>query len=137
MPRIRKGAARNQQRKRLRRVARGYQKSITHQRGELKTAIRTAGWYAYRDRRALKRNMRALWITRLTAACKLRGTRYSVFMNGLKMAGILLNRKMLSELAIQDSKTFDAICETAVKASRAGQPNAAPVVKGGKSAKLA
>ncbi len=140
MPRVRKGAARNQQTKRLRRMTRGYQKSTTHQRGEMKTAIRTAGWYAYRDRRARKRDMRGLWITRLTAACKLRGTRYSVFMNGLKMSGIILNRKMLSQLAIEDPKTFDTICTTAVKNSRAGLPSAVPtttVSKNPRSGQLA
>jgi len=117
MPRVRKGAARTQAKKRLVRATRGYQKATTHQRGEMKNAIRVAGIYAYRDRRNRKRDMRALWITRLTAACKARNTRYSVFMNGVKMAGIALNRKMLSELAIHDPKTFDAICETAMKAT--------------------
>jgi large subunit ribosomal protein L20 len=63
--------------------------------------------------------MRALWITRITAACRMRGTRYSLFINGLKMAGINLNRKMLSQIAIEDPKLFDTIVQKAVKASRA------------------
>ncbi len=116
MPRVRKGAARTQQRARLRKMTKGYSKSRTAQRGEMKQAVRSSGWYAYRDRRAKKRDFRALWITRLTAACKMRGTRYSVFLNGLKHAGILLNRKMLSELAIRDPKTFDGIVQTALAA---------------------
>ena len=121
MPRIRKGAARNQARKRLRIATRGYSKSRTAQRGEMKGAIRSSGVYAYRDRRTLKRNMRGLWITRLTAACEARGTRYSVFINGLKNAGIMLNRKMLSELAIMDPKTFDEICKAAMAKTTAGK----------------
>jgi len=75
--------------------------------------------YQFRDRRRLKRNMRRLWITRLTAACALRGCRYSQFISGLKQVGILLNRKMLSEIAISDPKVFDQICEQAHKASKA------------------
>lgn len=117
MPRVRKGAARTQAKKRLVRATRGYQKATTHQRGEMKNAIRVAGIYAYRDRRNRKRDIRGLWITRLNAACAARGTRYSVFINGVKMAGIGLNRKMLSELAIHDPKTFDAICDMAKKAT--------------------
>lgn len=119
MPRVRKGAARTQAKKRLVRATRGYQKSTTHQRGEMKNAIRTAGVYAYRDRRARKRDFRGLWITRITAACTQRGSRYSAFMNGVKNAGIALNRKMLSEIAIADPTTFDAIFATAMKATTA------------------
>ena len=62
---------------------------------------------------------RALWITRITAACKMRGTRYSLFMNGLKMSGNNLNRKMLSQIAIDDPKLFDRLVEQAVSASTA------------------
>ncbi|MBL8756985.1 MAG: 50S ribosomal protein L20 [Phycisphaerae bacterium] len=120
MPRVRKGAARTQQKARLRKMTKGYSKSRTAQRGEMKQAIRSSGWYAYRDRRAKKRTFRALWITRLTAACKMRGTRYSVFMNGLTNAGIALNRKMLSEIAIADPVTFDEIVKKALAAAKTG-----------------
>jgi large subunit ribosomal protein L20 len=61
--------------------------------------------------------MRSLWITRITAACRMRGTRYSLFINGLKNAGIILNRKMLSQIAIDDPKAFDTLVEIAKKAS--------------------
>ena len=71
--------------------------------------------YAWRDRRARKRDFRALWITRITAACRMRGTRYSLFINGLQRAGVLLNRKMLSLIAIEDPKTFDSLVEVAKK----------------------
>ncbi len=117
MPRVRKGAARAQKRKRIMDQARGYQNSNRHSFWRARLAIVRAGVYAYRDRRQRKRDMRSLWIVRITAACKMRGTRYSVFLNGLRNSGILLNRKMLSEIAIHDPKTFDAILQTAMKAA--------------------
>ena len=119
MPRVRKGAARAQARKRLMRKARGYFGSRHNQKYIAENAVIRAGCYAYRDRRNRKRNMRRLWITRITAACQMRDTRYSRFINGLKMAGITLNRKMLSQIAIEDPKLFDSLVEKAVKASRA------------------
>jgi len=119
MPRVRKGAARTQARKRILRQARGYFGSKSRHKYQAKIAVRRAGCYAYRDRRARKREMRALWITRITAACKMRGTRYSLFINGLKMSGNNLNRKMLSQIAIDDPKLFDRLVEQAVKASTA------------------
>lgn len=122
MPRVRKGAARTQARKRILRQARGYFGSKSRHKYQAKIAVRRAGCYAYRDRRARKREMRALWITRITAACKMRGTRYSLFINGLKMSGNNLNRKMLSQIAIDDPKLFDRLVEQAVKASTAVPP---------------
>ncbi len=119
MPRVRKGAARNKARKRILRQARGYYGTNHRHKYRARNAIIRAGCYAYRDRRTRKRNMRALWITRITAACKMRATRYSLFMNGLKHAGIALNRKMLSQIAIEDPKLFDNIVEQAVAASKA------------------
>ena len=74
-----------------------------------------AGRFAWRDRRARRREYRSLWITRITAACRMRGMRYSVFINGLSRACILLNRKMLSQIAIEDPTTFDTLVETAKK----------------------
>lgn len=119
MPRVRKGAARTQARKRILRNARGYFGVRSKHKYQARNALIRGGVFAFRDRRARKRDMRGLWITRITAACAMRGTRYSLFMNGLKHAGILLNRKMLSELAIHDPKLFDGIVESAVKASKA------------------
>jgi large subunit ribosomal protein L20 len=75
--------------------------------------VRKAGVYAYRDRRQKKRHFRSLWITRLNAALKMRGVHYNRFIPALISAGINLNRKMLSELAISDPATFDAIVELA------------------------
>ncbi|MEZ6242816.1 MAG: 50S ribosomal protein L20 [Phycisphaerales bacterium] len=118
MPRVRKGAARNQARKRLLRQARGYYGSNHKSPYRARDAVYRAGVYAFRDRRQRKRDFRALWITRITAACRMRDTRYSAFVHGLKHAGIILNRKMLSQIAIEDPKLFDALVQTAGKAAK-------------------
>ncbi|MFZ4749041.1 MAG: 50S ribosomal protein L20 [Phycisphaerales bacterium] len=115
MPRARKGAARTQARRKLLREARGYYGTKSRHKQQAKVAMMRAKRYAWRDRRARKRDFRALWITRITAACRMRGTRYSLFINGLQRAGVLLNRKMLSLIAIEDPKTFDALVEVAKK----------------------
>lgn len=119
MPRVRKGAARTQARKKILRQARGYFGSKSRHKYQAKIAVRRAGCYALRDRRALKRDMRRLWITRITAACRMRGTRYSLFINGLKLSGVNLNRKMLSQIAIDDPKLFDKLVEQATAATSA------------------
>ena len=72
-----------------------------------------SGQYAYIGRRQKKRDFRRLWITRISAACRANNTNYSVFINGLKKAGIDLNRKMLSEIAIHDEAAFTALVEKA------------------------
>ena len=72
-----------------------------------------AGTYAYKDRRDFKRNIRGLWILRLSAACRQRGLTYSQFMHGLKKASVELNRKTLSELAIADAAAFDQVVAVA------------------------
>ena len=113
MPRVRKGAARTKARRRLLRNARGYYGTKSRHKQQAKVALWRAGRFAYRDRRNRKRDYRRLWITRITAACRMRGTRYSVFINGMQRAGILLNRKMLSQIAIEDPATFDRLVETA------------------------
>lgn len=77
-----------------------------------------SGNYAYIGRKQKKRDFRRLWITRISAACKLNGMNYSQFMNGLKKAGINLNRKMLSELAINDAAAFTALTEKAKAACK-------------------
>ena len=121
MPRVRKGAARTQARKRILRKARGFF-GVNHlHKYRAEYAVIRAGCYAYRDRRTRKRDYRRLWITRITAACHMRGTRYSRFINGLKNAGITLNRKMLSQTAIEDPKAFDQLVELAEKHTRASK----------------
>ncbi len=119
MPRARKGAARTKARRRILRSARGYWGTKHRHKQQAQVALVRAGKFAYRDRRARRREFRRLWITRITAACRMRGTRYSRFINGLQRAGILLNRKMLSQLAIEDPATFDNLVEVA-EANAAG-----------------
>ena len=107
--RARKGAARNKAKKRLFRAVEGF---VGGRRRLLRTAKETllrAGVFAFRDRRAKKRSFRRLFITRLSAAAEMRGLRYSRLIHGLHLAKIGLDRKSLSDLAIHDPETFDAI----------------------------
>ncbi len=124
MPRARKGAARTQARRRLLRAVRGYRGTHRKHKAQAKIAILRAGQFAYRDRRVRRRDFRRLWITRLSAACRMRGTRYSRFIDGLQRAGVLLNRKMLSQLAIEDPSVFDKLVGL-VQASSSSTPGAA------------
>jgi len=107
------GAARHRRKKRLFRAVKGYRAGRSKLYRTAKEAIIRSRAFAYRDRRTRKRDFRALWITRLTAACRTRGIPYSRFIFGLKEAGIELNRKMLSEIAIHHPEDFDAIVEIA------------------------
>ena len=113
MPRIRKGAARTKARRRLLRSARGYWGTKHRHKQQAKVAVMRAGRKAFMDRRLRRRDFRSLWITRITAACRMRGERYSRFINGIQRAGVLLNRKMLSQIAIEDPKAFDKLVELA------------------------
>ncbi len=119
MPRVRKGSATVKARKRILRAARGYWGTKHRHKQQAKVALIRAGQYAYRDRRNRRRDFRRLWITRISAACRMRGTRYSRFMNGLSQAGIALNRKMLSQIAIEDPGTFDVLVEQSEAATTA------------------
>ena len=80
-------------------------------------AVMKSGAYAYAGRRLKKRDFRSLRITRISAACKINGMNYSTFMHGLKLAGITINRKMLSEMAIHDAAAFAKLAEIAKKAA--------------------
>lgn len=126
MPRVRKGAARSKARRRLLREARGYRGTRSKHKQQAKITLTRAGVFAYRDRRARRRDFRRLWITRLSAACRMRGTRYSRFIHGLQKAGVLLNRKMLSQVAIEDPKLFDQLVKMA-EAGLTGAVKKAPV----------
>ena len=94
-------------------LAKGYWGSKSKHFKMANQAVMKSLTYAYTGRRLKKRDFRSLWITRISAACKLNGMNYSQFMNGLKKAGINLNRKMLSELAINDAAAFTALTEKA------------------------
>lgn len=115
MPRARKGAARKRKHKRVLKAARGYHGAASRRYRTALEAIFRAGVFATRDRKRRKREFRALWITRITAACKQRNVRYSQFIHALGEASIQLNRKMLSEIAIADPPTFDTILAKAMK----------------------
>lgn len=117
MPRIRKGAARRQKHRRVLKEARGHYGAKSRRYHLAKMAVFRAGVYATRDRRRRKRDFRRLWIIRITAACRQRGIRYSEFMFAAERAGIAMNRKMLSEVAIHDPAAFDKIVEAAMAAA--------------------
>ena len=117
MPRTRKGAKRHQKKKRLLKRTKGYVGARGKQYRVAKQSRMKADQYAYRDRRNRKRDFRRLWITRISAACRQRGTTYSRLVGGLKKAGIELNRKMLADLALNDPKAFDAVVEQAAAAN--------------------
>jgi len=113
MPRVRKGAARTRKHKRVLKAARGFYGAHSRHYSLAKEKVFRAGVYATRDRRTRKRDFRRLWIVRISAACRQRGLRYSQLMEGLFNKDILLNRKMLSEIAIADPAAFDAVVEAA------------------------
>ena len=113
MPRVRKGAARRRKHNRVLKDARGLVGAPSRRYHLAIQATFRAGVNATRDRQRRKRDFRRLWITRITAACKQRGLRYSQLMKALDDADIRLNRKMLSELAIAAPAAFDAVLEVA------------------------
>ena len=110
------GSARRQKKRRLFRRAEGYVGGRPKLLRTAKETLIRAGIYAYRDRRQKRRLFRRLWITRISAASAEHGLRYSLFMNGLKKAGVELDRKSLSELAIHDPAGFKAIVDQAKQA---------------------
>src|SRR4029450_5372128 len=107
--RARKGAARNQAKKKLFRAVKGFVGGRRRLLRSAKETLLRAGVFAYRDRRTKKRDFRKLWITRLSAAAEMRGLRYSRLIQGRRVAEVGLDRKSLSELAIHDPETFDAV----------------------------
>ena len=118
MPRAKGGPKTRQRRKKILKKAKGY---FGGRRKLYKTAAETvlrAGAFAYRGRKQKKRRARGLWIVRINAACRQVGLSYSVFMAGLKRAGILLDRKVLAELAVSDPPGFAKLAETAKAQSR-------------------
>src|SRR5438876_11612545 len=124
MARVKRGVAAHARHKKVLKLAKGY-------RGRAKVAFRVGIekvekglQYAYRDRRTKKRNFRGLWIQRINAAVREHGLTYSKFMNGIKLTGLELDRKVLSDLAIREPEAFGAIVGT-VKTALEAQPIAA------------
>lgn len=107
--RTRKGSARTQARRRLVKRTKGFRGGRGSLLRTMKETLLRAGVYAFRDRRARKRDFRRLWIIRINAACRQHGLSYSQFVNGLKKANIELDRKSISEMAIHDPAAFTAI----------------------------
>ncbi len=116
MPRAVDGTRRHDRRKKILKAAKGYRGKKSKLFRVAKDAVAKAGVYAYRDRRAKKRDFRGLWIARISAAARGEGLTYSQLMHGLKEAGVQVNRKALANLAIEDMKAFATLVVEAKKA---------------------
>ncbi len=117
MTRVKGGTVSKTRRRKVLKAAKGYFGSKHRLYKTAQEQVFHSGVYAYRDRRANKRNFRKLWITRINAACRLNEISYSKFISGLNKAGVEVNRKMLSELAIDDAKGFAALVKIAKDAN--------------------
>jgi large subunit ribosomal protein L20 len=113
MARIKGALMTRKRRKKTLKLAKGYWGSKSRHFKMAKQAVMKSGNYAFIGRKARKRDFRRLWITRISAACRANEVSYSVFMNGLKKAGIVLNRKMLAEIAVADEVAFKSLIEKA------------------------
>lgn len=116
MPRVKGGYTTRRRRKAVLKLAKGYYGSKHTLYKTAHEQVMRSLAYAYRDRKARKRDFRKLWISRINAACQLNGIKYSRFINGLAKANIAINRKMLAEMAVNDAAGFKNLCETASKA---------------------
>ncbi|MCK5005888.1 MAG: 50S ribosomal protein L20 [Spirochaetia bacterium] len=119
MPRAIDGTKRKKRRQKLLKHAKGFWGRRSNLYRTAKDAVAKSLSYAYRDRKTKKRNFRALWITRISAACRQQDMTYSSFIHGLELAGIQINRKALSNLAIEDPKAFSTLVEKAKEATGA------------------
>lgn len=116
MPRVKRSVTARKKRRVVLARARGYYGAKSRSYRAAKEQVQHSLQYAYRDRRNKKRVIRRLWITRINAAARINGLSYSVFINGLKKAGILLDRKVLADMAVNDAPAFAALTEVAKKA---------------------
>ncbi len=116
MARVKGAMMTRKRRKKTLKLAKGYWGAKSKHFKMAKQAVMKSGNYAFIGRKHRKRDFRRLWITRISAACKLNGTNYSTFMNGLKKANIALNRKMLAEIAVSDPAAFANLVEKAKNA---------------------
>lgn len=119
MPRVKRAVSAKKKRRTVLERAQGYYGNKSRSYRAAKEQVQHSLQYAYRDRRNKKREIRKLWITRINAGARLNGLSYSVFMNGLKKAGIELDRKVLSDMAIADPAGFTQLCEKAKAAQAA------------------
>ncbi|EFC31867.1 50S ribosomal protein L20 [Campylobacter jejuni] len=116
MARVKTGVVRRRRHKKILKLARGFYSGRRKHFRKAKEQLERSLVYAYRDRRRKKRDFRRLWIVRINAACRLNNLSYSRFINGLKKAGIELDRKILADLAMNDAAAFAKIAEAAKKA---------------------
>jgi len=113
MARVKRGVTAGRRHKKVLGKAKGYYNARRKVYRAAKQAVIKAGQYAYRDRRAKKREFRALWIARINAAARLHGLSYSRMINGLEQAGLAIDRKMLADLAVNDTAAFGVIAQQA------------------------
>jgi len=116
VPRVKRGSKRRLKRKKILKRAKGYYLSKSKLYRTAKEQVEKSLAYAYRDRKARKRDFRRLWIIRINAAAKICDISYSKFMRGLKKAGITIDRKILADLAVTDMQAFSKLVEEAKKA---------------------
>jgi large subunit ribosomal protein L20 len=116
MPRAGSGKVKHNRTKKILKQAKGYQGARSKQYRTAREAVMKAGQYAYRDRRAKKRDFRKLWIARINARAREAGMNYSSFVTGLGKAGVSINRKFLSDIAVHDDAAFNKLVELAKKA---------------------
>ena len=116
MPRVKRAVSAHKKRRTVLNRAKGYYGAKSRSYRAAKEQVQHSLQYQYRDRRNKKREVRHLWITRINAAARINGLSYSVFMNGLKKAGVELDRKVLSDMAINDPEAFASLVEVAKKA---------------------
>lgn len=113
MPRVKRGNKRVERRKKILKLAKGYRLTKSKLHRSAKESVDRALRFAYRDRRAKKRDFRRLWIIRVGAAARQNDISYNLFMRGLKKAGVLLDRKILADIAVSDPEAFTRLAETA------------------------
>ena len=113
MARVKRSVSARKKRRKVLKAARGYYVARSRHYTKAKEQVQHSMQYQYRDRRNKKRDIRRLWITRINAAARLNGMSYSVFMNGLKKAGVELDRKVLADMAVSDPEAFAAVAEVA------------------------
>ena len=113
MPRAKSSVVSRNRHRKVLKLAKGYRGSRSKLFRVANQAVMKALFYAYRDRRQKKRDFRKLWIARINAATRINGLSYSRFINGLKKAGVEVNRKMLADLAVSDAKAFNQLVEVA------------------------
>ena len=116
MARVKGAMMTRKRRNKILKMAKGYWGSKSKHFKMANQAVMKSGVYAYTGRKLKKRDFRQLWITRISAGCKMHGMNYSTFMSGLKKSGIIINRKMLAEMAVNDKAAFTQLTDTAKKA---------------------